>query len=155
MMTNNKKKRGTGWGTLLCIQLAYHFLKSSSLGDGYHVWFPSAVEVTRISQRCRFAPPYLLIIVCCLFISCRTVESGKDWNVQSWPEPYPDFIISEDWVAYEQRNVLMDMRITKLESTVARLDRENEMLMIELEEQIDWHKFWKRIAKIFVKGEIK
>lgn len=100
----------------------------------------------------------LVVMLCCLFfVDCRVVEepikSEVPWDLYSWPEPYPDSdIFSDDWLTYEQRSVLMEMRITKLEITVDRLDRENKILTTELGEQREWSKFWKRLTKILMKG---
>lgn len=93
----------------------------------------------------------LLILLAC---SCRTVQREQDqqyWEVCVWPKLYPGFDVSNDWVAYEQRTVLMEMRITKLEIAVDRLDKENKLLTAQLEQQIGWSDFWKGLTTILVK----
>jgi len=69
-----------------------------------------------------------------------------------WLNPEPDFnTFDVDWMRYEERIQLLEMTSARLESTVEKLDRENEALKAKLEQQSDWSDFWKRLTIILMK----
>ena len=77
---------------------------------------------------------------------------NPETDFYGWLKPETDFnTFDVDWMRYEERIQLLEMTSARLESTVEKLDRENEALKANLEQQSDWSDFWKRLTTILMK----